>query len=108
LQGFPIDSKDKSVMAIARILKCDERTVRNRRDRSTGKTLTKVLPSRTAKDIGKALVPALAMDVVLSSVRRVSQAWYLSPKRFDEKRFSSGMGSIRVYDIRYPRGHRAG
>lgn len=37
------------------------------RDCSTGKTLTKALPSRTAKDIGKALVPALAMDVVLCS-----------------------------------------
>lgn len=37
------------------------------RDRSTGKTLTNVLPSRTAKDIGKALVPALAMDVMLFS-----------------------------------------
>jgi hypothetical protein len=39
---------------------------------------------------------------VLSSVRKVSQAWYLSPKRFDEKRFSSGVGSIRVYDINIP------
>lgn len=37
------------------------------RDRSTGKTLTQVLTSRTAKNIGKALVPALAMDVVLCS-----------------------------------------
>ena len=34
LQGFPIDSKDKNAMTIARILKCDERTVRNRRDRA--------------------------------------------------------------------------
>lgn len=33
-QGFQIDSKDKNVMTIARILKCDERTVRNRRDRA--------------------------------------------------------------------------
>lgn len=39
---------------------------------------------------------------ILSSVRKISQAWYLSPKRFDEKRFSSGVGSIRVYDIRIP------
>ncbi len=39
---------------------------------------------------------------VLSSVRKVSQAWYLSPKRFDEKRFSSGVGSIRMYDINIP------
>lgn len=41
-------------------------------------------------------------SAILSSVRKVSQAWYLSPKRFDEKRFSSGVGSIRVYDIRIP------
>lgn len=41
---------------------------------------------------------------ILSSVRKVSQAWYLSPKRFDEKRFSSGVGSIRVYDISIPGG----
>lgn len=34
LQGFQIDSKDKDVMTIARILQCDERTVRNRRDRA--------------------------------------------------------------------------
>ena len=39
---------------------------------------------------------------VLSSVRKVSQAWYLSPKGFDEKRFSSGVGSIRIYDISIP------
>lgn len=34
LQGLPIDSKDENVMTIARMLKCDERTVRNRRDRA--------------------------------------------------------------------------
>lgn len=34
LQGFQIDSKDKNVMTIANILQCDERTVRNRRDRA--------------------------------------------------------------------------
>lgn len=34
LQGFQIDSKDPNVMTMARILKCDERTVRNRRDRA--------------------------------------------------------------------------
>jgi DNA-directed RNA polymerase specialized sigma24 family protein len=34
LQGFPIDSKDEGVVTIARILQCDERTVRNRRDRA--------------------------------------------------------------------------
>ncbi|MBL8483474.1 MAG: hypothetical protein JNJ60_14850 [Rhodocyclaceae bacterium] len=39
---------------------------------------------------------------ILSSMRKVSQAWYLSPKRFDEKRFSSGVGPIRVFDIHTP------
>lgn len=34
LQGFQIDSKDKNVRTIASILQCDERTVRNRRDRA--------------------------------------------------------------------------
>lgn len=34
LQGFQIDSKDKDVLTIARMLRCDERTVRNRRDRA--------------------------------------------------------------------------
>ena len=34
LQGIPIDAKDQNVMTIARILQCDERTVRNRRDRA--------------------------------------------------------------------------
>ena len=34
LKGFPIDSKELGVMTIAQILKCDERTVRNRRDRA--------------------------------------------------------------------------
>lgn len=43
-------------------------------------------------------------SAILSSVRKVSQAWYLSPKTFDEKRFSIGVGSIRVYDIRIPGG----
>ncbi|HEX2854305.1 MAG TPA: hypothetical protein VHO24_13800 [Opitutaceae bacterium] len=34
LQGIPIDAKDPTTNTIARILKCDERTVRNRRDRA--------------------------------------------------------------------------
>jgi hypothetical protein len=37
---------------------------------------------------------------VLASVRKVSQAWYLGPKNFDEKRFSSGVGLNRIYEIR--------
>lgn len=34
LDGFPIDSKDQQTMTIAKALDCDERTVRNRRDRA--------------------------------------------------------------------------
>lgn len=34
LQGVPIDTKEKNVMTIASMLQCDERTVRNRRDRA--------------------------------------------------------------------------
>ncbi len=41
-QGFQIDSKDPNIMTIAKMLKCDERTVRNRRDRAF-KTLRSVL-----------------------------------------------------------------
>lgn len=47
LQGFQIDSKDKDVMTIARILQCDERTVRNRRDRAC-KALRAVLQEENA------------------------------------------------------------
>ena len=41
-QGFQIDSKDPNIMTIAKMLKCDERTVRNRRDRAY-KTLRSAL-----------------------------------------------------------------
>lgn len=37
---------------------------------------------------------------ILSSVRKVSQCWYLSPAAFDEKRFSKGIGPIRVFEIK--------
>lgn len=37
---------------------------------------------------------------ILSSRRKIAQAWYLSPKEFDAKRFSSGVGPIRIFDIR--------
>ncbi|MET0118932.1 MAG: hypothetical protein ABW090_16030 [Sedimenticola sp.] len=37
---------------------------------------------------------------ILSARRKISQAWYLSPYEFDEKRFSQGVGNIRVFDIR--------
>lgn len=37
---------------------------------------------------------------ILASVRKVAQAWYVEPKEFDEKRFSTGVGQIRVFDIR--------
>jgi len=48
LQGFQIDSKDKDVMTIARILRCDERTVRNRRDRAC-KALKVILQKENAQ-----------------------------------------------------------
>ncbi|VVE16255.1 RNA polymerase sigma factor [Pandoraea soli] len=41
-QGFQIDSKDPNIMTISKMLQCDERTVRNRRDRAY-KTLRSVL-----------------------------------------------------------------
>lgn len=41
-QGFRIDSKDPNIMTIAKMLQCDERTVRNRRDRAY-KTLRSAL-----------------------------------------------------------------
>ena len=39
---------------------------------------------------------------ILSVRRKISQAWYLSPAEFDEKRFSQGVGKIRVFDIKLP------
>lgn len=36
---------------------------------------------------------------VLSSRRKIAQAWYLSPAKFDETRFSKGVGEMRIYDI---------
>lgn len=39
---------------------------------------------------------------ILSARRKISQAWYLSPYEFDEKRFSQGVGPIRIFDIRLP------
>ena len=44
-------------------------------------------------------------SAILSVRRRISQAWYLSPKEFDEKRFSKGIDSINVYDISVPRAY---
>lgn len=49
-QGFPIDSKDPEVLTIARLLQCDERTVRNRRDRAF-KVLRTVLHEEINNDI---------------------------------------------------------
>jgi serine/threonine protein kinase len=36
---------------------------------------------------------------VLSARRKVAQAWYLSPAKFDETRFSTGVGEARIYEI---------
>lgn len=48
LEGFPIDSKEHGVMTIAQILQCDERTVRNRRDRAC-KALKAILHEENAQ-----------------------------------------------------------
>ena len=66
-KNLPRPAKRRGEPASQRGLSREQIPVLVARDRSTGKTLTKVIPSRSAKDIGKALVPALAMDVVLCS-----------------------------------------
>jgi tRNA A-37 threonylcarbamoyl transferase component Bud32 len=38
-------------------------------------------------------------SAILSARRKVAQAWYLSPDKFDEKRFSTGTGAARFFDI---------
>ena len=43
-------------------------------------------------------IQAVAAAVV-SAGRKVTQAWYVSPKEFDEIRFTSGVGALDVYDI---------
>lgn len=66
-KGMPRKSKSRGAPASQRGLSREQIPVLVARDRSSGQTLTKVLPSRSAKDIGKALVPVLAMDAVLCS-----------------------------------------
>ncbi len=66
-QGMPRKSKSRGEPAAQRGLSREQIPVLVARDRSTGRTLTRVLPTRTAKDIGAALVPALAPDAVLCS-----------------------------------------
>ncbi|MFZ5601857.1 MAG: hypothetical protein ACOY7J_05335, partial [Pseudomonadota bacterium] len=41
-------------------------------------------------------------SAILSARRKVSQAWYLRPAFFDEKRFSKGVGAVRIFDIYVP------
>lgn len=36
---------------------------------------------------------------VLASRRKVAQAWYLSPSKFDQSRFSTGVQDAHIYDI---------
>lgn len=36
---------------------------------------------------------------ILSAGRKIAQAWYLEPREFDAKRFSIGVGQIRLFDI---------
>ena len=39
-------------------------------------------------------------SAILSAGRKVAQAWYVEPKVFDENRFSTGVGKIKVFDVR--------
>jgi hypothetical protein len=41
-------------------------------------------------------------SAVLSARRKVAQAWYLSPAKFDVLRFSKGVGDARIFDISAP------
>jgi hypothetical protein len=41
-------------------------------------------------------------SAVLSAQRKVAQAWYLSPAKFDVLRFSKGVGAARIFDIAAP------
>lgn len=36
---------------------------------------------------------------VLASRRKIAQAWYLSPAKFDQNRFSTGVKTAHIYDI---------
>jgi hypothetical protein len=40
---------------------------------------------------------------VLSASRKIAQVWYSAPSRFDEARFSTGIGSTRIYEIALPK-----
>lgn len=66
-QAMPRPAHKRGEPAAQRGLSAEQIPVLVARDRSTGKTLTEVLPSRKAKDIGRVLVPVLAPDVVLCS-----------------------------------------
>ena len=35
----------------------------------------------------------------LSAQRKFSQAWYVKPKEFDEKRFSDGFSELRLFEL---------
>jgi hypothetical protein len=37
---------------------------------------------------------------ILGARRRIAQAWYLKPAKFDVSRFSEGVGRVRIFDVR--------
>ncbi|QNN45478.1 protein kinase family protein [Thermomonas brevis] len=37
---------------------------------------------------------------VLAAHRKIAQAWYLKPAKFDVSRFSKGVGAIRIFDVK--------
>jgi hypothetical protein len=43
---------------------------------------------------------------VLSAQRKISQAWYVSPGAFDEKRYSTGVSKVEVFEISLPESRR--
>jgi hypothetical protein len=39
---------------------------------------------------------------ILSVTRKIGEAWYVKPNRFDENRFTEGVGSVAFHEIRIP------
>jgi hypothetical protein len=40
-----------------------------------------------------------AACAAFSSAMKISQVWYVSPKKFDKKRFTAGVGDTRIFEI---------
>lgn len=64
---MPRPAKTRGTKAKKRGLSQEQIPVLVARDRSSGATLTAIIPSRSAKDIGDKLIPALSLDSLLCS-----------------------------------------